>query len=157
MTFARSRTGDVTFPDVFRVLFNIVAIALCVALPDQAGGILTGKHKFDSPPDEGRFSGKTVWGARYRWPALPRFCAILRFWDVIISYFDSPSPVPRSLVTVARRAVGHPRPARVVSIVTEISVAARTQQEVLGLRWKGSRFGPLVAIQCVRRSMCSST
>ncbi|CAM9765046.1 unnamed protein product [Ascophyllum nodosum] len=31
-----------------------------------AGGILTGKHKFDSPPDEGRFSGKTVLGARYR-------------------------------------------------------------------------------------------
>ncbi|CAM9972821.1 unnamed protein product, partial [Hapterophycus canaliculatus] len=31
-----------------------------------AGGILTGKHSFDSPPDGGRFSSKTVWGGRYR-------------------------------------------------------------------------------------------
>ncbi|CAN0046946.1 unnamed protein product [Pylaiella littoralis] len=31
-----------------------------------AGGILTGKHSFDSPPEEGRFSSKTVWGGRYR-------------------------------------------------------------------------------------------
>lgn len=33
----------------------------------QAGGILTGKHRFDSPPEGGRFSSKTVWGKRYRW------------------------------------------------------------------------------------------
>lgn len=32
----------------------------------QAGGILTGKHSFDNPPDGGRFSSKTVWGSRYR-------------------------------------------------------------------------------------------
>lgn len=32
----------------------------------QAGGILTGKHSFDSPPEGGRFSSKTVWGGRYR-------------------------------------------------------------------------------------------
>eukprot|EP00904_Undaria_pinnatifida_P003317 jgi/Undpi1/12987/HiC_scaffold_7.g02651.m1 len=31
-----------------------------------AGGILTGKHKFDSNPQGGRFSSDTVWGGRYR-------------------------------------------------------------------------------------------
>lgn len=31
-----------------------------------AGGILTGKHSFDSVPQTGRFSSETVWGGRYR-------------------------------------------------------------------------------------------
>ncbi|CAM9231442.1 unnamed protein product [Ectocarpus sp. 12 AP-2014] len=31
-----------------------------------AGGVLTGKHSFDSLPEGGRFSSKTVWGGRYR-------------------------------------------------------------------------------------------
>jgi aflatoxin B1 aldehyde reductase len=31
-----------------------------------AGGLLTGKMKFDSEPDSGRFNGQTVWGKRYK-------------------------------------------------------------------------------------------
>lgn len=31
-----------------------------------AGGVLSGKHKFDAPPEGGRFSGATLWGAIYR-------------------------------------------------------------------------------------------
>ncbi|CAM9743591.1 unnamed protein product, partial [Phaeothamnion confervicola] len=31
-----------------------------------AGGILTGRYGFDDDPQSGRFSGKTVWGGRYR-------------------------------------------------------------------------------------------
>eukprot|EP00752_Nemacystus_decipiens_P002716 g2536.t1 len=31
-----------------------------------AGGILSGKHKFEAPPEGGRFSTTTVWGSIYR-------------------------------------------------------------------------------------------
>ncbi|CAM9360220.1 unnamed protein product, partial [Laminaria digitata] len=31
-----------------------------------AGGVLTGKHSFDKPPEGGRFSGGTLWGTIYR-------------------------------------------------------------------------------------------
>jgi len=31
-----------------------------------AGGILTGRYKFDESPEDGRFTNKTVWGNRYR-------------------------------------------------------------------------------------------
>lgn len=41
-------------------------LLMCVVLDEQAGGILTGKHKFDSNPQGGRFSSDTVWGGRYR-------------------------------------------------------------------------------------------
>lgn len=59
------------------VVVNAAVMVVALSLPffvvglsgwdlDQAGGILTGKHSFDSPPEGGRFSSKTVWGGRYR-------------------------------------------------------------------------------------------
>ncbi|CAM9764768.1 unnamed protein product [Ascophyllum nodosum] len=42
-----------------------------------AGGILTGKHSYDNPPENGRFSGGTLWGKLYR----------ARYWHKTI--FDS--------------------------------------------------------------------
>eukprot|EP01127_Copromyxa_protea_P002946 TRINITY_DN12858_c0_g1_i1.p1 TRINITY_DN12858_c0_g1~~TRINITY_DN12858_c0_g1_i1.p1 ORF type:complete len:329 (-),score=65.44 TRINITY_DN12858_c0_g1_i1:23-1009(-) len=54
--------------DVERELFP--ALRRCgmrfYAYNPLAGGLLTGKFKFESEPDSGRYSGKTVWGKRYR-------------------------------------------------------------------------------------------
>ena len=45
-----------------------------------AGGLLTGKHKADDSPDEGRFNGTTLWGQAYR----------KRFWNgVMFSAIES--------------------------------------------------------------------
>ncbi|CAN0295964.1 unnamed protein product, partial [Scytosiphon promiscuus] len=31
-----------------------------------AGGLLSGKHNYEKPPEEGRFSTNTLWGGFYR-------------------------------------------------------------------------------------------
>jgi hypothetical protein len=33
----------------------------------DAGGVLTGKWKYDDAPQSGRFNVNTVWGKRYRY------------------------------------------------------------------------------------------
>lgn len=46
------------------------ALRLCgmrfYAYNPLAGGILTGRYTYEDNPNSGRFSGKTVWGNRYR-------------------------------------------------------------------------------------------
>lgn len=38
-----------------------------VSCAAQAGGLLSGKHKFEEPPEGGRFSTQTMWGGFYRY------------------------------------------------------------------------------------------
>lgn len=56
------RTNTMDPPGDFCLFLRFCASPLAT----KAGGILTGKHSFDEPPEGGRFSSKTVWGGRYR-------------------------------------------------------------------------------------------
>eukprot|EP01124_Arcella_intermedia_P028027 TRINITY_DN5611_c0_g1_i1.p1 TRINITY_DN5611_c0_g1~~TRINITY_DN5611_c0_g1_i1.p1 ORF type:complete len:326 (+),score=65.31 TRINITY_DN5611_c0_g1_i1:33-980(+) len=67
-------------PTVYQGMYNCLtrnvekelfpALRLCgmrfYAYNPLAGGILTGKYQLKDNPQEGRFSGKTVWGVKYR-------------------------------------------------------------------------------------------
>lgn len=50
------------------ILFFYPTLSYEPSLSVQAGGMLTGKHKFEEPPEGGRFSTKTLWGWLYRCP-----------------------------------------------------------------------------------------
>lgn len=69
---------------------SLVFLRLYFFFGAQAGGILTGKHSFDNPPEGGRFSSKTVWGGRYRQVATidPRVFSLLRETSTVFSQFS---------------------------------------------------------------------
>jgi len=74
------KSKNYVLPTVYQGMYNYItrdierelipALRTCgmrfYAYNPLAGGILTGRYSFDDDPSSGRFSGKTVWGTRYR-------------------------------------------------------------------------------------------
>jgi len=74
------KQNHISPPTVYQGMYNCItrdvekelfpALKLCGirfnAYNPLAGGILTGKYKQNDDPNSGRFSGKTIWGEKYR-------------------------------------------------------------------------------------------